>query len=1010
MNTPAPDPRCQPRRAHALRGARHATALYPAQRPRLQWPEVRLRTGPVRACTVLVDGLAARACVLPVKAVLGRAVTTLEGLGTPQRPDPVQQAFIDEQAAQCGYCLNGMIMTAKALLADNPAPSEDEIREAPALQPVPLRHACRDRARGAARRIAAAQERSRSAAVNDTRLRTRQRPPRGRDQPPPAHSPPRMCCARPACAGRAGGRSWHACLARIRKPLRLRRARGRWSCAVTLRAWWPIRPSRPRKPPRRCAPAGSAARAGPCAGATADAGAARQRRRRIRAGADAPVAALPLAAGRHAAGLRYLHRDRRLARRHIARLAAQHPPGALRAELAALLDIDERQVTLLCWQSAHDGADTALLAHHAAADAALLAQAAQACVRRTLSAADAGLADATLDWRIDSAHSGAALHAYAATLGGTRAPAVPLALWLTRTAAPVADVAEFDEFAETIDSGNACAPSTALLPYRIPHIEIHAAGTDASAAGTRSADGRGDSPPTHAPGLRPGVAFRRDRRRRPVDPVSLRLDHLDDARGAALIREVAQRAGWSSEPPPVRATGGGGNARRGRGFAYAHAVEDEAAPSWSAWVAEVEIDGTTGELAVTRVTVGHDSEAAAPGPTSATSPPMEQLAAQTAQQLTAPPPAFDTWAASGAPWTPAASALQAPATAALLPPDRAPDIRMAGAPAPHAGGGCRGHAAGRRGSGQRHLRRHRRAPARTAVQRRPPALGAGGASCRQGAPPAAGLPPARQRRRACAPPCCRAHRSHRWRHPNRASTRGHAGARPAGGGRGRLRRSAIPLPAARRTPAGWRSKRRSARCTAPISPPMPRPASAPVVRRLRARHARRRAPRRPPPVSRLPLYGLRQDQRCRPAGAVRLPDVGRAGAGHRTPHRTRLPFQLRPLLAGWNLLFHRNAPFRPDAARSPLWNRGAYRRRAWAIAAPAIRRATRSARKKAAATTCRGQRRGLGSARPDRPVARTGAVDRGGLVHLPAGGCRPSWCRRRPDGAGGGGTRPVARI
>jgi nicotinate dehydrogenase subunit A len=79
---------------------------------------------------VLVDGTAARSCVLPVKAVLGHDVTTLEGLGSPAHPDPVQQAFIDEQAAQCGYCLNGMIMTAKALLAENPDPTEAEIREA----------------------------------------------------------------------------------------------------------------------------------------------------------------------------------------------------------------------------------------------------------------------------------------------------------------------------------------------------------------------------------------------------------------------------------------------------------------------------------------------------------------------------------------------------------------------------------------------------------------------------------------------------------------------------------------------------------------------------------------------------------------------------------------------------------------------------------------------------------------------------------------------------------------
>ena len=74
--------------------------------------------------------MAARSCVIPVKAVAQRAITTLDGLATGGQPDPVQQAFIDEQAAQCGYCLNGMIMTAKALLAENPDPSEAQIREA----------------------------------------------------------------------------------------------------------------------------------------------------------------------------------------------------------------------------------------------------------------------------------------------------------------------------------------------------------------------------------------------------------------------------------------------------------------------------------------------------------------------------------------------------------------------------------------------------------------------------------------------------------------------------------------------------------------------------------------------------------------------------------------------------------------------------------------------------------------------------------------------------------------
>ena len=81
------------------------------------------------ACTVHVDGAAVRSCVLPVSAVKGK-VTTLEGLGSAQKLHPVQKAFIEEQAVQCGYCVNGMIMTAAALLKRNKNPSEAEIRDA----------------------------------------------------------------------------------------------------------------------------------------------------------------------------------------------------------------------------------------------------------------------------------------------------------------------------------------------------------------------------------------------------------------------------------------------------------------------------------------------------------------------------------------------------------------------------------------------------------------------------------------------------------------------------------------------------------------------------------------------------------------------------------------------------------------------------------------------------------------------------------------------------------------
>ena len=82
------------------------------------------------ACTVIVDGQAVRSCVTEVNKVAGKKVTTLEGLGTSAKPDPVQKAFIDEGAAQCGYCINGMVMTSKALLAKNPNPSDRQIRQA----------------------------------------------------------------------------------------------------------------------------------------------------------------------------------------------------------------------------------------------------------------------------------------------------------------------------------------------------------------------------------------------------------------------------------------------------------------------------------------------------------------------------------------------------------------------------------------------------------------------------------------------------------------------------------------------------------------------------------------------------------------------------------------------------------------------------------------------------------------------------------------------------------------
>jgi nicotinate dehydrogenase subunit A len=80
------------------------------------------------ACTVLVDGEAAFSCVIPVGSLEGKQITTLEGLGTAEKPGPMQRAFIEEQAAQCGYCIPGMMMKAQALLQKNPQPSDAEVR------------------------------------------------------------------------------------------------------------------------------------------------------------------------------------------------------------------------------------------------------------------------------------------------------------------------------------------------------------------------------------------------------------------------------------------------------------------------------------------------------------------------------------------------------------------------------------------------------------------------------------------------------------------------------------------------------------------------------------------------------------------------------------------------------------------------------------------------------------------------------------------------------------------
>jgi nicotinate dehydrogenase subunit A len=116
---------------HVVKAARDTPLLYVLRNELdLHGPRFGCGLSQCGACTVQADGKAIRSCVTPVSGVAHQKITTLEGLGTTEKPGTVQQAFIDHQAAQCGYCTNGMIVAADAFLAKHPDPSEDEIKRA----------------------------------------------------------------------------------------------------------------------------------------------------------------------------------------------------------------------------------------------------------------------------------------------------------------------------------------------------------------------------------------------------------------------------------------------------------------------------------------------------------------------------------------------------------------------------------------------------------------------------------------------------------------------------------------------------------------------------------------------------------------------------------------------------------------------------------------------------------------------------------------------------------------
>jgi nicotinate dehydrogenase subunit A len=117
-------------RVHEVNAAPDTALLYVLRNDlELNGPKYGCGLGECGACAVLIDGVAARSCVIPISGCVERDIMTLEGLGSRDHPDPVQEAFISEQAAQCGYCLNGMIISIKALLMRTPHPTESEVLE-----------------------------------------------------------------------------------------------------------------------------------------------------------------------------------------------------------------------------------------------------------------------------------------------------------------------------------------------------------------------------------------------------------------------------------------------------------------------------------------------------------------------------------------------------------------------------------------------------------------------------------------------------------------------------------------------------------------------------------------------------------------------------------------------------------------------------------------------------------------------------------------------------------------
>ena len=448
-----------------------------------------------------------------------------------------------------------------------------------------------------------------------------------------------------------------------------------------------------------------------------------------------------------------------------------------------------------------------------------------------------------------------------------------------------------------------------------------------------------------------------------VDPVAFRLRHLHDPRAAELVRETAQKAGWRMRTgPQENADGGlgaGGDVLFGQGFAYARYVHSKwpgFGAAWSAWVADVEVNRKTGEVHVRRVVVGHDAglmvnpagvEHQMHGnviqTTSRALKERVQFAPQTGAE-SAGVVASREWGSypiinfrevpvievmhmqrPGEPPLGAGESSSVPGTAAIAnaifdatgvrfraPPFTPEVVRAALNPVR-----------------PRFLRLRQTVAARAASRHE------GRAAVPPSQPPP-GREQAQGRRGPSPLRCRRRHRRHRGparlalHHRARRLQRAGLQRRPPSNAaacspRSATAPSATPRRAARPTPAAARWRRPSARSTPPTSRPMPRPASAAgpsAPSSARCAKASRATGITCTPPSPTPPSRRRATTTCRRSTptSCRCPPV----RAETPPADLEFPFGLRPLMAGWNALFHDPAPFQPVAAQSAEWNRGAY--------------------------------------------------------------------------------------